>query len=229
MKNAPIHPRRSPLRFTPAALTALTLLTLLAAPASALADEEGAGLWLDGIASFGNVDDFSLHVAAAIKEPDPLKNKNLLLDGPGTFVGGGFHFAILGTDMRGGMGVGIFSMEGMTLKHDRLPQGLTAKVGSSWGASIDLFLGRELVKGPVYPYVDLRAVVNIMQAGVELHHESYGFLGETYYNAYGFGVGPRLGVSIPLSDPWVIDISAYYGLFGAERATVVASLGFWDH
>ena len=36
-------------------------------------------------------------------------------------------------------------------------------------------------------------------------------------------------VSIPLSDPWVIDISAYYGLFGAERATIVASLGFWDH
>jgi hypothetical protein len=225
MKNAPIRPRRSLRRLAPAATTALVLL---AAPASALADEEGGGLWLDAFATFGNVDDFSLHSAPAEKEPDPLKQKNLLLDGPGAFVGGGFHFAILGSEMRGGGGMEVFGMEGMKLKHDRLPQGLSAKVGSAWGVSLDFFLGRELVKGPVYPYIDLRAVVSIMQAGVELHHEGYGFLGETYYNAYGFGVGPRLGVAIPLSDPWVIDISAYYGLFGAERATIVASLGFWD-
>lgn len=224
MKNASIRRRRSRL-IIPAALTALLLL---AAPATALADEEGAGLWLDALASFGNIDDFSLHVPAAIREPDPLKNKNLLLDGPGSFVGGGFHVAILGSDMRGGGGIGIFDMQGMKLKHDRLPDGLSAAVGSAWGASFDVFLGRELTKGPVYPYIDLRAVVSILQTGVELHHPSYGFLGETYYNAYGFGVGPRLGVSIPLSDPWVIDISGYYGLFGAERATIVASLGFWD-
>lgn len=185
-------------------------------------------MWIDAFATYGNVDDFSLHIAPAISEPDPLKEKNLLLDGPGAFVGGGFHFALIGSEMRGGLGVGFFSMEGMTLKHDRLAQGLSTNLGSAWGATFDFFLGRELVKGPVYPYVDLRATLNIMQAGVELHHEGYGFLGETEYNAFGFGVGPRLGVSIPLSDPWVIDVSAYYGLFGAERATVVASLGFWD-
>jgi hypothetical protein len=226
MKNVPICPRRSLFRHVPAALTALLLV---AAPASAIAGEEGGGLWLDALASFGNVDDFSLHIAAAVNEPDPLKEKNLLIDGPGAFIGGGFHFAAIGSEMRGGMGVGFFGMEGMTLKHDRLPDGLSAKLGSAWGASFDFFLGKELVKGPVYPYLDLRAVLNVMQTGVELHHEGYGFLGETYYNAYGFGVGPRIGVSVPLSDPWVIDISAYYGLFGAERATIVASLGVWDH
>lgn len=225
MKNASTRSRHALLRNAPAAVTALLIL---AAPASALADEGGA-LWFDAFATLGNVDDFSFHVAPAANEPDPLKDKNLLLDGPGTFIGGGFHFAVLGSEMRGGMGMGFFGMEGMTLKHDRLPAGLSAKVGTAWGVAFDFFLGRELVKGPVYPYVDLRAVATIMQGAVELHHEGYGFLGETYYNAYGFGVGPRLGVSIPLSDPWVIDISGYYGLFGPERVTIVASVGFWDH
>jgi hypothetical protein len=218
--------RRSPLHILPAFVAGIFFA---AAPSSALAGEEGAAFFFDAFATMGNVHEHSLHVAALVTEPDPLKDRNLLLDGPGGFFGGGFHFVILGPEARGGMGLGIYGMEGMKLRHDPLPPGLTPSIGTAWGMSIDAFVGRELVKGPVYPYVDLRAVLNVMQAGIQLNHPAYGVLGETAYNAYGFGIGPRIGVSIPLGDPWVIDISGYYGLFGAERATIVASIGFWDH
>jgi hypothetical protein len=217
--------RRSPLRFLPAIVAGIFFA---AAPASALADEEGGAFFLDAFGTMGNVDESSLHVTASVVEPDPLKNRNLILDGPGAFFGGGFHFVVLGPEARGGMGLGIYGMKGMKLRHDALPPGLTTSLGTTWGVSIDAFVGRELVKGPVYPYVDVRAVVDIMQVGVQLHHPAYGVLGETSYNAFGFGLGPRIGVSIPLSDPWVIDISGYYGLFGAERAMIVTSIGFWD-
>ena len=199
---------------------------LLAAPASALA--AGGGIFFDAFTSFGRVDDASLHVIPMTTEPDPLKERNLRLYGGGNFYGGGMHGVIYGKDVRGGLGLGVFGADGIELRHDALPQGISTSLARVWGVSIDVFVGRELLKGPVYPYVDLRATFDVLQAGVVMSHPDYGALGETLYNAYSFGVGPRLGVQIPLSEPWALNFSGYYGLFGAQQMTIVASIGGRD-
>lgn len=201
---------------------------LLLAPASAFAGT-GAGLFIDAFTSFGRVDDYSLHVASLATEPDPLKERGLSVFGGGNFHGGGVHLAIYGSEVRGGVAMGAFTAQGLDIHHDALPTGISASLGSAWGANWELFIGHEFLKGPVYPYLDLRAVFNVIQANIELRHPDYGVLGATPYNAFSFGVGPRIGIAIPLSDPWVIDVSGSYGLFGAEQTTLVVSLGFWDH
>lgn len=208
-------------------LSALGAL-LCVLPEQARADEHGGGFFLDGFGSRGRIADKALHVPALATEPDPLKEKNLRLDGPGNLYGGGFHILLYGPHARGGLGIGFFGMENMRLRHDVLAQGLSASLGRQFGANFDLFVGRELLHGPVYPYVDLRTSFTVMQAGVVLHHDAYGDLGETPFNAYTFGLGPRLGVAVPLIDAVAIDISAYFGLFGAEQANLTMSFGFWD-
>ncbi len=211
------------------------LFALTAAPGEASAhddyesdDDSGGGFFLDLFGGRGRVSDKLLHVAAAATEPDPLKDKNLRIEGPGKLYGGGFHILLMGKHARGGMGLSFFGMEEVRIKHDPLPKGLSVTAGTQFGANFDVFIGRELVRGPVYPYVDLRTSFTVMQTGVVLEHETYGTLGETPYTAYALGVGPRVGIAVPFAEDFAINLSAYFGLLGAEQANLMMSIGYWD-
>ena len=81
--------------------------------------------------------------------------------------------------------------------------------------------------GPVYPYVELRAVFDLITIQVKLRTDTYGFVGSTNYLAGSFMLGPRAGVFVPLGDTFFIDFSGWAGLFGAEHATFCAGLGIW--
>ncbi len=215
-----------------------SLLVLAAAPNEAFAhdqdqeedeyDSNGGAFFIDFLGGRGRAGDRPLHIAAAMTEPDPLRDKNLKMDGPSQYYGGGFHILLMGKHARGGMGLAFFGMEGVRLKHDALTPGLSVSAGTQFGANFDVFIGRELVRGPVFPYVDLMTSFSVMQTGVVLKHETLGVLGETAYNAYTLGAGPRVGIAVPFSDDFAINVSAYFGLFGAQQANLMMSIGYWD-
>jgi hypothetical protein len=209
-------------------LALLVSSTVLLASISAEAGEEGGELVLHTQVLSTNVDDLSFHVAPASTEPKPLEKAKLELDGQGTLIGGGLRAVVLGRLLRGGLGLSFYGTKGLELAHAPLIEGFYVRGKNSWAFNIEAFIGKELEAGPVHPYVDLRIAFTIIQATMKLNHRSYGFLGESYYNAYSFGIGPRIGVSIPLNSAFFVDLSGYYGFTGAEGGGVVLGLGGWD-
>ena len=124
--------------------------------------------------------------------------------------------------------MGFFGISGVEAAYEPLPPDLHAETGGTWGASIELAVGRGFFVGPVLPYLDLRMAVDIMSATVKLTSDAHGVLGSTVYNVASLTMGPRVGIAIPLNRDVFIDFSGTYGLFGAERATFFAGLGLWD-
>lgn len=200
----------------------------LLAPAAASAGEEGGGVLFYGQGMFGNIRDQTLSVPWGGTEPDPLRDRELKLDGGGTIFGGGLRAILVTPVMHGGIGIGGFGVQGLSLKHKALSPGLSTSLGSTFGGNFEVYAGKELLDGPIYPYIDVRAVLTVLSAQVELRHPDYGLLGATPYNGYSFGIGPRAGVIVALGSTFFVDLSGYFGIIGAERGGIFAGFGFWD-
>lgn len=212
---------------------AFTLTAALVAPAVAWADsppteEEGGGVLFYGEGMFANIRNQTLSIAWGSTEPDPLRDRELKLDGGGTIFGGGLRVLIIKSFMHGGIGLGMFGVQGLSLRHKKLAPDLTASLDSTLGVNCEVYAGKELLDGPIYPYLDLRVVLSVLSADVQLRHPTYGVLGATRYNGYSVGIGPRAGVVVPLGSTFFVDLSGYFGLIGAERGGVFAGFGLWD-
>lgn len=218
----PLRRRRTALAFA----AAFAAAALSAAPA--LAGDSGAGVLFYGFGSHAKIRGLPVGVGDNAIELDPLKNKDFRLDNGGQLGGGGFQIDGFVNGVRVGFGLSVFSVMGTKLRHDALEHGFTVEAQGAWGATIDTFLGYELLRGPVRPYVDLVGSFSGVSLNVDLMHPEYGRLGRTQYSGWLFGFGPRAGVSIPLGENAFFDVSGTYSLVGMERVRVVGGIGFWS-
>jgi hypothetical protein len=227
---------------------ALGSVSLLASPSSH-AGGDGIEVSLNALGAVADIDSYKLHVALGTDQPDPLKDKDLRLDGLGSLFGGELRLALLGSSgsvarPRGGLGFGFFGVDHIQYHHDALQRGVDSTAGTLWGMHTDLFFGSEFQVGAapaeldgsfsehrkpfIIPYVDIRFMFTLLQTQLKLHYDPLGDLGSTTYNAYSFGIGPRAGVMIPMGSDVFIDVGAYGNLFGLERVGGYAGIGIWD-
>lgn len=212
-------------RRTAISLAAFTAAALAAVPA--LAGDSGGGVLFYGFGSAAKLRGLPVEVGSGSIELDPLKNKDFRLDNGGQLAGGGMQINGFVNGVRVGFGVSVFSVVGTTLRHAPLDHGFRVEASSAWGAGIETFVGYELLRGPVRPYLDLVGSFNAVSMDVDLMHPEYGRLGRTQYGGWLFGFGPRAGVSVPLGKAAFLDVSGTYSLVGMERVRVVGGIGFW--
>jgi hypothetical protein len=194
-----------------------------------VADKEvGGGALFFGFGSFGNLRGLGLEASDGDTETDPLKGKHLRLDGGGQMMGGGIQVDIFGRYLRGGFAISVFGVEGTKLRYDSLSNQFSVRASGAWGAGLEVFIGHELLRGPVRPYVDLVGSVAVVSANVDLFHPEFGKLGRTEYDGWSFGLAPRLGISVPLGENAFFDLSGSYAIVGIEQARLVAGIGFWN-
>lgn len=177
-----------------------------------------------GSGAYSALDNMKVSVAAAATEPDPLKGKDLRVDGDGGLWGGGFKL-VIGSRWHGGLGMNIFGASGYQLRYAPLVDGMKVATSSVWGETFDLFFGREWPLWGMRPYIDLRAALTVFQANVKLESDKYGVLGSTPYDGLSFGLGPRAGVTIPLGTYFFIDLSAYGSPIGVEKFASTLGIG----
>lgn len=209
-----------------AALFGMALSVGALAPLPALADDVGVGLLFHGFGASGKIQGATLSVGEDTFEPEPLRGKNLTLDGSGVLAGAGLQTNVTVLGVRVGFGVSVFGIEETRFRHDPLPAGLQLVAGNPWGARLDGFLGYELLHGRVRPYLDLVASGSFLTVEVDLRHAALGALARTEYSTGAFGVGPRAGLSIGLTRHVFADVSATYSLFGHDRLRVMGGIGF---
>ena len=203
---------------------ALSVGAFTATPA--LANDVGAGVLLHGFGASSKIQGLSLDVGENTFEPEPLRGKRLTLDGEGALAGGGLQVNVTLYGVRAGLGFSFFGVEKTRFRHDPLPDGLRLVTGDPWGLRLDGFLGYELLQGRVRPYVDIVASGAFLGLDVDLHHPAYGELARTQYSGGAFGLGPRAGLSVGLSQHVFADVSAMYSVFGLERLRVTGGIGF---
>jgi hypothetical protein len=191
-------------------------------------DETGGGVLFYGLGTFGAVNGLKLGVSDSGLELDPLKNKHFRLDGGASLYGGGFQVDIFGKYVRGGFATSVYGIDGARLKYDTLSNNFFVTAQQAWGATFDVFVGHEFLKGPIRPYVDLVGSISVVSVQVDLNHPEYGKLGRTDYEGWQFGFGPRAGFSVPLGKTAFFDLSGMYGVVGIEKVRVVGGIGFWS-
>jgi hypothetical protein len=116
-------------------------------------------------------------------------------------------------------------VSGFELKHHALAPGLHLGTGSLWALSIDPFFGRQWGLGSAWLYLELRAALNVLQANVKLQSDTYGLLGTTPYNGWSLGIGPRIGLLVPIGSHWFIDTNLYGSPLGIEKYAVTVGIG----
>ncbi|MEZ4222360.1 MAG: hypothetical protein R3B13_15590 [Polyangiaceae bacterium] len=202
---------------------------LLVLPRAAAADSFGGQLhYMVGQAALDGVE---LEMPALISEPSALADKHLTLRGQGTLEGvsarGDFLFE---DNWRIGLGSSLFGVDGVGLRHDSLPWGMSARLHSVWGTTTQLSLGYEIKQGPVYAYVDGRVSFEVLQVSVETFAAPYGHVGTTNYTAFQGGLGPRFGALLPIGHSLMLDVYVYRQLVsGFEQLSVGIGLGYWEN
>jgi len=183
---------------------------------------------LFGQTVMASLDEFGLHSAIGVDDPDPLVDKDLRLDGDGSLLGAGFRGTIQVRDgWRIGLGGSFAALDGVQLLHEPLQDGVRVALGNALAVGIETSLGKAFDLAPVYPYLDLRTVVHVVSAQIGLGTDEYGFVGATPYNVVSFTLAPRLGLFVPIDDMLFLDVSGQYGMFGIERAGLFAGFGVW--
>lgn len=239
-----------PLRSCAPSLAGMAAAALILAwSPAARAGSEGFAVSIFGLGGAADVDRYHLYTGPSADEPDVLVDNDLRLHGFGRMIGFGMRGTVLGSSdgplgrTRVALGVGGYGVGGLELLSDPLPPGLAADLGTVFGARFDLSFGREFAVGPkggrdadfgfqnkhaLYPYIDLQMVFDLVQTEIQLHSANFGLLGGTQYLTYSFGIGPRVGVAIPLTSDIFVDLGAFANIFGMERVGGFAGLGVWD-
>jgi hypothetical protein len=211
-------------RFHAPSFASLVLLTVLSFPARA--EQAITKVALHGTAMTTRHEGAPLHVFAQ-DEPDMLEDADVHFSEDGLTLGGGLSGSFMIDGTRLGLGVTIFGLQGTSIAHDTLPEGYALKGGKIWGETIDVRLGREFPLGPVFPYVDLRLAFTIISVNTGLRDDSQGHLGTTSYERMSVGLGPVVGVCVPLSEELYADLSGYAGVIGDEKLGGTLGLGAW--
>lgn len=207
---------------------ASAVVTAVALARSAGADTFGAQL--SYVAGKTNLDGVELSVPALVPEADVLEGKHPRLRGAGSLQGVALRGELLADAVRLGLGTSVFGISDTAVAFDPLPWGVRTRTHSVWGTTSELFVGREIGQGPIYPYLDLRFSLSVVQAQVEIEADPHGGVGVGTYNLIRGGIAPRFGFLFPVGHSLMVDAHAVYGLVGGvEQVLFGIGVGFWEN
>ena len=153
---------------------------------------------------------------------------SLELETDAELVGADFRFDWMLGNLRLGTALMVFGVRDLKLSSPT-HAGKALTVDDGFGGSLEGFAGVELMKGPVYLYGDLRVVLQTFEAPITLHSLQDDVL-KADYGRSSAGVGPRLGMLVPVGHSLMIDLAVYQGLIGGlEQTTAFVGMGYWEN
>lgn len=153
---------------------------------------------------------------------------SLELDGDGSLVGADFRFDWMFGDLRLGGALMVFGVRDLRLASPR--EDLALWVGDGFGGSLEWLIGYELMQGPVYLYADVRTMLQGFEAPVKLRDDVTGDETSSDYGRWSVGMGPRLGMLVPVGLSLMIDLAMYQRVIGGlEETTAFVGLGYWEN
>jgi hypothetical protein len=189
--------------------------------------EPGVAFTLHGMTGAMIAADHEMHPAPGSDDVDAIRHLAPRLDGERGYIGSGLRVFYQGRYARAGGTVGAFVIDrGLTRMHGAPARDLLMRIDASWGGHFEAFAGGQLELQPVFPYADLVGFLDVVQSRYELYSTTEGVLATPAYNAYLFGVGPRLGIIVPISPNIYLDLSATGGVVGANRFMFTAGFGY---
>lgn len=191
---------------------------------------ETYGMMLYGGGMLTSANELELTPGIGWDAPDVLTDGQLRLSGDGEMFGGGVRAFYASRDwgLRIGLGVSMYGVRGLHVLHNPLPDGVTISADDATAANFELSFGKAFDALYFYPYVDMKGSVNLIATQVETAVAGYGTTGTTHYTATSFGIAPRVGAFVPLTDFWFVDFSAQWGIVGLERGGGHVGMGAWS-
>jgi hypothetical protein len=181
---------------------------------------------VSGMATRLNTQGFPLKVAPAATGPSLLEGDSVRLNGTGDFWGGVYRTGATLGGWRFGAGVGFGGVHGLSYVARPLPDNWSLKVGNIWAGMMELYGGYAWGKYKnVRPYLEIRGGLTFLQSQIGLIHPVYGELGASPHNAYLGVLSGRVGLLVPLSEYFFLDMAVGYGIVGQEKQSFVIGLG----
>lgn len=146
-----------------------------------------------------------------------------LRDG-GTQVGAGARTTVVYHRMRGSLGFGAFGIRGAAYETD-LQQPVTS--ATSGGAYFELAAGYEFRVGPVFPYADLRGDFGFANLTMQVRTPQCGDQLQPLSPKMYVGLGPSVGLFIPIVGYFFVDVSGYAGVIGERGLSGFGGVGAW--
>lgn len=189
--------------------------------------DEGVAFTLHGMTGAMIANDHTMRLAPGSDAPDVVRHITPRLDGDRGYLGSGLRGFYQGEYVRAGGTVGAFFVDrGLTDLGRAAPEGVTMRTDTSWGAHLEVFAGGQINLKPVFPYLDVVGFLDIVQTRYTVFAVGGDVLGRPSYNAYLFGVGPRLGVILPITENVYLDLAVGGGVVGANRFLFSAGFGY---
>jgi hypothetical protein len=191
------------------------------------ATQPGVAVTLHGMSGAFIADAQPMEVAPGRGAPIDLDSLAPVLDGDAAFIGSGLRIFFQGEHMRLGGTLGLLLVNrGLTQLGGRVPAGYTMRADTSFGGHFEVFAGGQVDFRPLFPYLDAVGWLDIVHTEYELFEDGGPKVGDPAFNAYAFGVGPRLGLIIPVSETIYVDLAATGGVIGMNRFMFTAGFGF---
>ncbi|MFW5740868.1 MAG: hypothetical protein ACOC1F_10935 [Myxococcota bacterium] len=144
-------------------------------------------------------------------------------------AGADFRFDWMLEDLRVGGALMVFGVRGLQFAPAASGSAFTGWIDDGFGGSVEGFVGYEIMQGPVYLYGDARAVIQAFEAPVTIQNAD-GSEATSDYGRASLGVGPRLGMLVPIGHSLMLDLAIYQRVLGGlERTTAFVGLGYWEN
>jgi len=167
------------------------------------------------------------HATAAADRPDTYPDEVTLRRGE--LAGGDFRMEALIDRIRFGSGIGFFAIRDRSLRAPELSLGRSAEAGDGIGFMAESLFGYELLRGPVYLYVDARLVFTAYEFPLTVRDELEGSRSWDYH-AYALGLGGRAGMLVPIGHSLMADFAVYQRVVGGlEETTAFVGMGYWEN
>ncbi|HZO11815.1 MAG TPA: hypothetical protein VFB62_01100 [Polyangiaceae bacterium] len=191
---------------------------ILASSVLSIADEVQACdiVIVESFYAFGGQGHLDGHALGNEEPPDLLRDVPVTVRGRGRLAGGGMQLHLLLFDrMRLGYDVIAWDIGDAELEA-ALPPGMSFDVRHFVGLRDDLFVGVELLQGPVYPYLDLVGSGDIVFADVALQDPLLGKVDSALYGDVSLAIGARAGLRVPITSVLMLDVAGQHRIFGGH-------------
>lgn len=142
----------------------------------------------------------------------------------GQRIGGGTRTTLVFHRMRGSFGFGAFGIRGTRVATNKELDLVSAHAA---GGYLELMAGYELRLGPLFPYADLRGTFGFASMSLVTNHPVCGRRAEPVSAHTFFGLGPTLGVFVPVTGMFFVDVSGHAGMLGERDLIGFGGLGLW--
>jgi hypothetical protein len=168
--------------------------------------------------------------AAAAASDRPSTHPGSVTFDAGELAGGDFRLEALLERWRFGAGIGFFGIRDRKLLQPRVAANRWAAAGDGLGFMAESFFGYELLRGPVYFYVDARLAFTAYELPITVRDSLHGEETSWDYHAYALGSGGRAGMLVPIGHSLMADCAVYQRVIGGlEQTTAFVGLGYWEN